>query len=105
MRHQVLVQSARATWRSALGLFLGLDGTISRAQVDEHRRKTPPINRGVAKYMRPRHNRGPSPGWRDFLKRHESNIWVFCNGPVVVKPWTRRGNVEKEGAALLALSL
>jgi putative transposase len=37
--------------------------------------------RTVAKYMRPRHSRGPSPGWREFLKRHESNIWAcdfFC---------------------------
>jgi hypothetical protein len=31
--------------------------------------------------MTRRHNRGPSPGWREFLKRHESNIWAcvfFC---------------------------
>jgi putative transposase len=37
--------------------------------------------RTVAKYMRPRHSRGPSLGWREFLKRHESNIWAcdfFC---------------------------
>ena len=37
--------------------------------------------RTVAKYMSRRHNRGPSPGWREFLKRHESNIWAcdfFC---------------------------
>jgi putative transposase len=37
--------------------------------------------RTVAKYMTRRHNRGPSPGWREFLKRHESNIWAcdfFC---------------------------
>jgi transposase InsO family protein len=36
--------------------------------------------RTVAKYMS-RHNRGPSPGWREFLKRHEPNIWAcdfFC---------------------------
>jgi transposase InsO family protein len=36
--------------------------------------------RTVAKYMG-RHNRGPSPGWREFLKRHEPNIWAcdfFC---------------------------
>jgi len=35
----------------------------------------------VANYMRPHHNRRPSSGWRDFLKRHESNIWAcdfFC---------------------------
>jgi hypothetical protein len=28
-----------------------------------------------------RHHRGPSPGWREFLKRHEPNIWAcdfFC---------------------------
>jgi hypothetical protein len=34
----------------------------------------------VAKYMS-RHHRGPSPGWREFLKRHEPNIWAcdfFC---------------------------
>ena len=30
--------------------------------------------RTVAKYMRPGHNRWPSPGWREFLRRHESNI-------------------------------
>ena len=37
--------------------------------------------RTVAKYMRPRYNRGPSPRWREFLQRHESNIWAcdfFC---------------------------
>jgi hypothetical protein len=37
--------------------------------------------RTVAKYMRWRRDRGPSPGWREFLKRHESNIWAcdfFC---------------------------
>jgi putative transposase len=37
--------------------------------------------RTVAKYMRADHYRGPSPGWREFLKRHESNIWAcdfFC---------------------------
>jgi hypothetical protein len=37
--------------------------------------------RTVAKYMSPRHTRGPSPGWREFLRRHESNIWAcdfFC---------------------------
>jgi len=37
--------------------------------------------RTVAKYMRLRRNRGPSPGWREFLKLHESNIWAcdfFC---------------------------
>ena len=37
--------------------------------------------RTVAKYMSRRDNRGPSPGWREFLKRHESNIWAcdfFC---------------------------
>jgi putative transposase len=31
--------------------------------------------------MSPRHDRGPSAGWREFLKRHESNIWAcdfFC---------------------------
>jgi hypothetical protein len=37
--------------------------------------------RNVAKYMSPRHGRGPSPGWREFLRRHESSIWAcdfFC---------------------------
>jgi hypothetical protein len=32
--------------------------------------------RTVAKYIRLRSNRGPSPGWGKFLKRHASNIWV-----------------------------
>jgi hypothetical protein len=35
----------------------------------------------IGKYMTPRHHRGPSPGWREFLKRHESNIRAcefFC---------------------------
>jgi transposase InsO family protein len=32
--------------------------------------------RTVAKYMNSRHNRSPSPGWRQFLKRHDSNIWA-----------------------------
>jgi len=35
----------------------------------------------VAKYMRLRSSRGPSPGWRKFLKDHASNIWAcdfFC---------------------------
>jgi putative transposase len=26
--------------------------------------------------MNSRHNRNPSPGWRQFLKRHDSNIWA-----------------------------
>ena len=37
--------------------------------------------RTVAKYMRPHRNRGPSPGWRKFLKQHAPNIWAcdfFC---------------------------
>jgi transposase InsO family protein len=37
--------------------------------------------RTVAKYMNSRHGRGPSSGWRNFLKRHESSIWAcdfFC---------------------------
>ena len=37
--------------------------------------------RTVAKYMRARNNRGPSPGWREFLKRHAPDIWAcdfFC---------------------------
>jgi hypothetical protein len=37
--------------------------------------------RTVAKYMRVRHNRAPSLGWREFLKRHAPDIWVcdfFC---------------------------
>jgi putative transposase len=37
--------------------------------------------RTVAKYMRARHNRGPSPGWREFLKLHAPDIWAcdfFC---------------------------
>jgi hypothetical protein len=37
--------------------------------------------RTVAKYMNSRHGRGPSSGWRKFLKRHESSIWAcdfFC---------------------------
>jgi transposase InsO family protein len=37
--------------------------------------------RTVAKYMNSRHSRGPSSGWRKFLKRHEPNIWAcdfFC---------------------------
>jgi len=37
--------------------------------------------RTVAKYMSRRLNGGPSPGWREFLRRHESNIWAcdfFC---------------------------
>jgi putative transposase len=37
--------------------------------------------RTVAKYMNSRHSRGPSSGWRKFLKRHESSIWAcdfFC---------------------------
>jgi putative transposase len=36
--------------------------------------------RTVAKYMN-RRSRGPSPGWRKFLKRHEPSIWAcdfFC---------------------------
>ena len=33
--------------------------------------------RTVGKYMTPRHYRGPSPGWREFLERHESTIWAF----------------------------
>jgi len=32
--------------------------------------------RTVAKYMSRRLNGGPSPGWREFLRRHESNIWA-----------------------------
>jgi len=31
--------------------------------------------------MRARHNRGPSPGWREFVKRHAPDIWAcdfFC---------------------------
>jgi hypothetical protein len=32
--------------------------------------------RTVAKYMNSHHNRSPSPGWRQFLKRHDSNIWA-----------------------------
>jgi hypothetical protein len=32
--------------------------------------------RTVAKYMRVRHNRGPSPGWREFPKRHAPDIWA-----------------------------
>ena len=37
--------------------------------------------RTVAKYMRGYRNRGPSPGWRKFLKQHAPNIWAcdfFC---------------------------
>jgi putative transposase len=37
--------------------------------------------RTVAKYMNSRHGRGPSSGWRKFLKRPESSIWAcdfFC---------------------------
>jgi putative transposase len=37
--------------------------------------------RTVAKYMRAQHNRGPSSGWREFLKRHAPDIWTcdfFC---------------------------
>jgi putative transposase len=37
--------------------------------------------RTVAKYMRSHRNRGPSPGWRKFLKQHAPNIWAcdfFC---------------------------
>jgi hypothetical protein len=37
--------------------------------------------RTVAKYMRARHNQGPSPGWRGLLKRHAPDIWArdfFC---------------------------
>jgi transposase InsO family protein len=37
--------------------------------------------RTVAKYMRLHRNRGPSPGWRKFLKQHAPNIWAcdfFC---------------------------
>jgi hypothetical protein len=37
--------------------------------------------RTVAKYMRLRSSRGPSPGCRKFLKHHASNIWAcdfFC---------------------------
>jgi transposase InsO family protein len=37
--------------------------------------------RTVAKYMRIRHGRGPSPGWRTFLNRHTAEIWAcdfFC---------------------------
>jgi hypothetical protein len=37
--------------------------------------------RTVAKYMRARDNRAPSPGWREFLKRHAPDIWAcdfFC---------------------------
>jgi transposase InsO family protein len=37
--------------------------------------------RTVAKYMRARDNRDPSPGWREFLKRHAPDIWAcdfFC---------------------------
>ena len=37
--------------------------------------------RTVAKYMNSRHSRGPSSGWRKFLKCHESSIWAcdfFC---------------------------
>jgi hypothetical protein len=30
--------------------------------------------RTVAKYMRPHRNRGPSRGWRKFLKQHAPNI-------------------------------
>jgi hypothetical protein len=32
--------------------------------------------RTVAKYMSAGHYREPSPAWREFLKRHESNIWA-----------------------------
>jgi hypothetical protein len=31
----------------------------------------------IGKYMTPRHHRGPSPGWREFLELHESTIWAF----------------------------
>jgi len=37
--------------------------------------------RTVAKYMRIRHDREPSPGWRTFLKRHATETWAcdfFC---------------------------
>jgi putative transposase len=37
--------------------------------------------RTVAKYMGSCHSRGPSSSWREFLKRHDSNIWAcdfFC---------------------------
>ncbi len=37
--------------------------------------------RSVAKYMRLPHDRGPSPGWPRFLKRHAAEIWAcdfFC---------------------------
>jgi hypothetical protein len=37
--------------------------------------------RTVAKYMRIRHDREPSPGWRTFVKRHATAIWAcdfFC---------------------------
>jgi transposase InsO family protein len=37
--------------------------------------------RTVAKYMRAPRNRGPSPGWREFLKRQTPDIWAcdfFC---------------------------
>jgi hypothetical protein len=36
--------------------------------------------RTVAKYMRARRNRGPSPGWREFLKRQGPDIWVRVPG-------------------------
>jgi hypothetical protein len=32
--------------------------------------------RTVAKYMRAWHSRGPSPGCREFLKRHAWDIWA-----------------------------
>ena len=32
--------------------------------------------RTVAKHMRARPNRGPSPGWREFLKRQVPDIWA-----------------------------
>jgi transposase InsO family protein len=43
--------------------------------------------RTVAKYMN-RRGRGPSSGWRKFLKRHESSIWAcdfFCVQTVLFK--------------------
>jgi putative transposase len=47
--------------------------------------------RTVTKYMRAWHNRGPNPGWREFLKRHAPDIWAcdfFCVRTILSKRFT-----------------
>jgi putative transposase len=47
-----------------------------RIQAEPARPRFTVSARTVAKYINSPHSRGPSSGWRKFLKRHESSIWA-----------------------------